>query len=301
MRRVTVSALCIAVVAVVGLLSSVYAGGGRVGSRPVLSRERPSAQRVLRESRVRVKRVVLVAAPLKSAGTPRTVLRPLTTLVEPVRRNLQRGSPIRETIVRVRRAVRLPEQSARARVRPLVPSLISLSRVTSHLLRERSASHRVPLVNRSIDSQQAQPHARRVRSAPPPFVRILIPRLGVDASIFSGGIADGQPTIVDGYALTHFPFSAQPGDPGNDVIYGHDDIQGSIFRLLITMRVGDNVYITKGSHRFTYTVTGRSIVLPTDVAVMNNTQDATLTMISCTPLYVDTRRIVVRAALQRVS
>lgn len=103
--------------------------------------------------------------------------------------------------------------------------------------------------------------------------------------------------IAPGYAVTHYHFSAVLGQPGNYVVYGHDDIEGQIFRYLPTMRVGDLVYLSSANHRYTYRVTGSSVVSPDDVAVMAPTPNATLTMISCTPYWVDTQRIIVKATL----
>jgi len=125
-----------------------------------------------------------------------------------------------------------------------------------------------------------------------PSASITIPRLGVRAPVYDRGTLAGeaQPEIAPG-------FSAPLGSRGNYVIYGHDDIQGNIFQSLPTMRVGDLVYIRRGQTRFVYRVTGGGIVDPSDVAVMGPTTTPTLTMISCTPLYVDSQRIVVRAAL----
>ncbi len=132
-----------------------------------------------------------------------------------------------------------------------------------------------------------------------PSASIMIPRLGVRAPVYDRGTLAGeaQPEIAPGYTVTHYRFSASLGSRGNYVIYGHDDIQGNIFQSLPTMRVGDLVYMRRGQTRFVYRVTGGGIVDPSDVAVMGPTTMPTLTMISCTPLYVDSQRIVVRAAL----
>jgi len=45
----------------------------------------------------------------------------------------------------------------------------------------------------------------------------------------------------------------------------------------------------------TYRVTGHQIVLPTDLAVLNPTGDARLTVITCWPFNVDTKRWIVTA------
>lgn len=106
-------------------------------------------------------------------------------------------------------------------------------------------------------------------------------------------------SIAPGYAATHYLYSARVGERGNAVIYGHDDIDGSIFRYLPELQTGDLVYVSRAGHRYTYRVTGREVVDPSDVSVLLPGRGATLTLFSCTPYMVDTQRIVVRAALVR--
>jgi len=92
--------------------------------------------------------------------------------------------------------------------------------------------------------------------------------------------------------------SANPGQNGNLVLTGHDDIYGEVFRYLPDLEPGDEITIFTASRSYTYSVTERLIVEPSFVEVMGPTSTATLTLISCTPYRVDTHRIVVLAELQ---
>jgi sortase A len=131
-----------------------------------------------------------------------------------------------------------------------------------------------------------------------PSASIVIPRLGIHAPVYDRGVDGlGRLPIAHGYAVTHYRYSAPLGARGNYVIYGHDDIEGQIFRYLDQLRPGDRVYLHHGVHEYVYQVTGSQVVLPTQVSVLNPTSWASLTMISCTPYWVDTHRIVVRATL----
>jgi LPXTG-site transpeptidase (sortase) family protein len=131
-----------------------------------------------------------------------------------------------------------------------------------------------------------------------PSASIVIPRLGIHAPVYDRGVDGlGRLPIAHGYAVTHFRYSAPLGARGNYVIYGHDDIEGQIFRYLDQLRPGDRVYLHHGVHEYVYQVTGSQVVVPTQVSVLNPTSWASLTMISCTPYWVDTHRIVVRATL----
>jgi sortase A len=65
------------------------------------------------------------------------------------------------------------------------------------------------------------------------------------------------------------------------------------------LQPGDFVTVSTIDHSYTYVVQGRQIVGPTDVWVMASQGDARqLTLISCYPYQVDTKRIVVFATLQ---
>ncbi len=101
-------------------------------------------------------------------------------------------------------------------------------------------------------------------------------------------------SIAPGYAVTHYSFSA-PFGSGNSVIYGHDDIQGNIFGHLYDLAAGDTVQIAVGGTTQTYRVSGHQIVAPTAVSVLAPTSDARLTIITCWPFNVDTKRWIVTA------
>ena len=92
--------------------------------------------------------------------------------------------------------------------------------------------------------------------------------------------------------------SANPGENGNVVLSGHDDIYGEVFKRLDELRPGDQVVLWTAQQRYIYLVENTLIVAPTQVDVMNSTGDPTVTLISCYPYMVDNKRIVVFAKLQ---
>jgi sortase A len=92
--------------------------------------------------------------------------------------------------------------------------------------------------------------------------------------------------------------SADPGQNGNVVLTGHDDIYGEVFKELDQLEPGDVVEVFTATRSYSYIVTETQIVDPTDVHVMNPTPEATLTLISCYPYRIDTHRIVVFAELE---
>jgi sortase A len=128
------------------------------------------------------------------------------------------------------------------------------------------------------------------------MARISIPRIGIrNAPVYDRGVdAKGLMLIAPGYAVTRYAYSA-PFGTGNTFIYGHDDIQGNIFGHLYDLAPGDTVQITVGGETQVYRVTGHQIVPPTAVSVLNPTPDARLTIMTCWPFNVDTKRWIVTA------
>jgi len=127
---------------------------------------------------------------------------------------------------------------------------------------------------------------------------ISIPRLGIkNTPIFDRGVdTKGNMLIAKGYSVTHYAFSSPIGS-GNAVLYGHDDIEGSVFASLKDLKPGDEVDVADASGSLTvYHVTGKpAIVPPTAVQILQPTNDVRLTLFTCWPNWVDTQRVVVTA------
>lgn len=131
-----------------------------------------------------------------------------------------------------------------------------------------------------------------------PIGRITIPRLGVAAPIYDRGLDQQRNMVIaGGYAVTHFQYSSLIG-AGNAVLYGHDDIQGSVFGRLGELRTGDVITISlSDGEQQVWHVIQRRIVAPSEVAILDPTPDTRLTLFTCWPTWVDTQRVVVTASL----
>ncbi len=104
--------------------------------------------------------------------------------------------------------------------------------------------------------------------------------------------------IVPAYGVTRFADSAPLGQAGLSLMSGHDDIAGSIFRYLGALRTGDTVVVAHGARTYRYVVRSVSVVTPDDVRLLNAAYThPTLALISCTPYWVDTHRVVVIAQM----
>ena len=124
-------------------------------------------------------------------------------------------------------------------------------------------------------------------------VRIQIPVINVDAPVVQG---DGWEQLKRGVA--QHVGTPDPGENGNIVLSGHNDVYGEVFRYLERLMPGDIVIVFTVQLQYTYVITGTQIVEPTQVEVMDPTPNPTLTLISCHPYLVDNHRIVVSAVLQ---
>ncbi len=129
-------------------------------------------------------------------------------------------------------------------------------------------------------------------AAPNQGVRIQIPALNIDAPIVQG---DGWEQLKKGVAQ-HIG-TANPGEKGNMVLSGHNDVFGEVFRYLDRLKAGDQIIIYTFGRTYTYIVNGWTLVEPDQVEVMAPTPDETVTLISCYPYLVDKQRIIVKASL----
>lgn len=131
-------------------------------------------------------------------------------------------------------------------------------------------------------------------AAPHQGIRIQIPALNIDAPMVQG---DGWEQLMKGVAQ-HLG-TANPGEKGNMVLSGHNDVYGEVFRYLDRLEPGDEIVVFTYNRTYTYLVEGWKVVNPDQVEVMAPTSDETLTFISCYPYLVDNQRIVVKARLKK--
>lgn len=121
---------------------------------------------------------------------------------------------------------------------------------------------------------------------------LSIPRVALGAIVLHG--SDAQ-TLRRGPG--HVEGTALPGDGGNVAIAGHRD---SFFRGLGEVVVGDDIFIDTPGEHLHYRVTSTRVVDAHDVTVLEETDDAILTLITCYPFWVlgpAPDRFVVRATL----
>ena len=120
-------------------------------------------------------------------------------------------------------------------------------------------------------------------NGPPPAAaggligRLEIPRLGLSAIVM-----EGTSTTTLRRAVGHIAGTALPGQPGNVGISGHRD---TFFRPLRNIRRNDIITLTTLLGEYRYRVMSTRIVRPNNVAVLDATEDDTLTLVTCYPFY----------------
>jgi len=111
-------------------------------------------------------------------------------------------------------------------------------------------------------------------------------------------IKDGSGRWTLAKALGHMEGTAYPGEIGNCAIAGHRNYNfGLYFNRLNEVQVADEILVDTKEATYTYKVTDIKVVEPEEVSVLNQTEDATITLITCTPLYIATHRLIVSGEL----
>lgn len=98
-------------------------------------------------------------------------------------------------------------------------------------------------------------------------------------------------------SVVHYSSSPGPGQPGNGLYALHREPN---FEPLGTLKTGEKIVLTtRDCQQFTYVITDVWTEYPGQVTQLQPTKSGTwITVITCTPLWIDTQRLVLRAELQ---
>lgn len=119
---------------------------------------------------------------------------------------------------------------------------------------------------------------------------LRIPRLSLEVPV---GVGTDESVLLRGAGWIEG--TAKPGSFGNVAIAAHRD---SFFRSLKDIAVGDLIELETLDGTAGYSVAALSIVAPTDVGVLAQTDSAALTLVTCYPFYFvghAPQRFIVRA------
>ena len=145
----------------------------------------------------------------------------------------------------------------------------------------------------------------------PPPSHITIPAVGIDTDVVEVApyvaTVDGQQVQmwqVADWAAGYHATTAVPGEGGNIVIAGHDDVRGEVFRGLHDIEIGHEVQLISSAGTFTYIVQEvhlrreRDVALAERLAVgqfMAPMPEERLTLITCWPYGIDDHRLIIVA------
>ncbi len=144
--------------------------------------------------------------------------------------------------------------------------------------------------------------------------RIVIKKINADVQIVSmrwtAFVRDGRwqsQWDVPKNDVGHIFDTANPGERGNVVLAGHNNLYAAVFKKLYTLNPGDEIEIhNRQKKRFLYRVVESYIVAEEgqpiakrleNARVMEPTQDARLTIISCWPEWSNVYRAIIIAKL----
>ena len=140
-----------------------------------------------------------------------------------------------------------------------------------------------------------------------PITRLVLPRIDLAADVVPAQLTErdgGETWSVPAFKVGHAEGTAGAGQPGNAVLLGHVTSlhSGNVFETLDRAAVGDLVQIFSNADEFDYQVTSVEHVPRTDTDVVAQGTQPTISMITCTGVWLPTiwdytERLVVRAEL----
>jgi LPXTG-site transpeptidase (sortase) family protein len=140
-----------------------------------------------------------------------------------------------------------------------------------------------------------------------PITYLNIPSIDVATQVVPAPLVerDGASTWdVPKFVAGHADGSAGAGSTGNAILIGHVTslTLGNVFEHLDGVHPGDPIRVSSGDRQFEYRVVDVADVSRTDVSVLEPTPGASITLITCTGLWLPTvwdysQRLVVRADL----
>ena len=144
----------------------------------------------------------------------------------------------------------------------------------------------------------------------PDAVRLRIPSIDLDSDVANLAIldlGDSKQYETPAHVVGRIPETSNPGEMGNTWLFGHLESpirgEGNVFRRLPEipeiLKNGDPVYVTvlnKDGEEFMYQIT-HTTVLHRDELSIYETDDSTITLVTCVPRLVYDHRIVVSGKL----
>ncbi|MDP4090248.1 MAG: class D sortase [Bacillota bacterium] len=123
---------------------------------------------------------------------------------------------------------------------------------------------------------------------------LTIPKIDLVVPVMEGTSNDSLK-----YSVGHFDNTAMPGEKGNFCVAGHRSYTyNEYFNRLDEVKNGDVIEVqTRNGATYKYQVNDIKVVEPSEVSVLDPTQDATITLVTCTPVRIATHRLIIKGKL----
>lgn len=124
---------------------------------------------------------------------------------------------------------------------------------------------------------------------------ILIPSIDCELPLL-----DGAGVVELRYGAGRMPLSADAGEFGNLVIFGHRMKQyGSLFNRLGEVELGSHILVSHGGESYEYVVDEILTISPADLSryIQNEGDSSRITLVTCTPTGVGSHRLILRGHL----
>lgn len=111
-------------------------------------------------------------------------------------------------------------------------------------------------------------------------------------------VKEGSSKATLANALGHIEETMLPGEAGSFVVAGHrSHTYGRLFNRLNEVKEGDLIYADMPDRTYTYEVEKIEVVEPDKLALLNSSEEASITLFTCTPIYTATHRLVITGKL----
>lgn len=134
--------------------------------------------------------------------------------------------------------------------------------------------------------------------------KIIIPKIGVEAPVVYDEQRVDEPSYQAALerGVVRLGTTANPGTKGNIVIGGHSSNNvfnaggyKYVFVNLRRLEGGDIIYLNYGGQRYTYKVTVKKVIPPSDTSALAPTSTPLLTLFTCDPPGTNINRLIIQA------
>lgn len=173
----------------------------------------------------------------------------------------------------------------------------------------------LPLVKTTVQANAQMPSLNMIVA--PPDTRLIIPRINRNVpvinvtteSLITKDWAKLETEMQEAlrFGVIHYPGTARPGQQGNIVITGHSSYFPwdpgrfkDVFAVLHDLQEGDKILLYYNQQQYIYEVVSMKKVWPSELDVLKPSTENKLTLITCTPVGTNLKRLVVEAKLIKI-